>query len=172
MEVCELWENDFYETRIVEYDFRDDYFADSDKNNDRLSQNGCYKGMIGQFYHKETGKNSFINPPMWCTSKEMEKWIEQTVPNHLKENPDVRYDTILYWKQTIESCVHVKRDYKRMHEEYIPEFRKIWKEIEYHRANNGVELNGGQRDPEEDIEIKNVKKVKIKFNAFADDSDA
>ena len=171
MEVCELWENDFYETRIIEYDFKDDYYADSDKKNDRISLDGCYKGMIGQFYHIETGKNTYIYPPMWCTSKELEKWIEQMVPIHLADNPKLRYDTILYWKQTIESCVHVKRDYKRFHEEYVPEFRKVWEEITYHRNNKGIELNGNERDPDEGVEIKNVKKVKIPYNAFADDSD-
>jgi len=170
MEVCNLWENDFYETRIIEYDFKDDYYADSNEN-DRISKDGCYKGMIGQFYHISTGKNTYINPPMWCTSKEMEKWIEQTKPNHLKANPELRYDCIIYWKQTIESCVHVKRDYKRMHEQYVPEFRKIWKEIEHHRSNGGIELVTNERDHDEDIEIKDVKNVKINFDAFADDSD-
>lgn len=171
MEVCELWENDFYETRIIEYDFKDDYYADSSKDNDRISRDGCYKGMIGQFYDIETGKNSFVYPPMWCSSKEMEKWIEQVVPQHLDKNPNLRFDTVIYWKQTIESCVHVKRDYERMHEKYVPEFRKVWEEITYHRSNGGVELNVEERDPDEGIVVENVKKVKINFDAFADDSD-
>ena len=56
-------------------------------------------------------------------------------------------------------------------QEYVPEFRKVWEEITYHRNNKGIELNGFERDPDEGIEIENVKKVEIKFNAFADDSD-
>lgn len=169
MEVCELYENDFYETRIIEYDFEDDYYADSSPDNDRISADGCYKGMIGQFYCIETGKNLFIYPPMWCNSKEMKRWIEQIVPLYLKKNPNMRYDTVVYWKQTIESCVHVKRDYERMHNKMVPVFRDVWKKIEYHRSNNGIELVTNERDPDEGIEV--VKPVKIVENAFADDSD-
>jgi putative phage-type endonuclease len=171
MEVCDLWENDFYETRIIEYDFRDAYYADSDKKSTRLSRDGCLKGIIGQFYHGKTGKNSYLYPPTWCSSEEMELWLQQMIPGHLQQNPGLCYDTMLYWKQTLESRVRVKRDYKRLHQEYVPEFRKVWEEITQHRKSQGQELGQDAYDSDADIKIEGLTQTPIVGNAFADDSD-
>ena len=50
--------------------------------------------------------------------------------------------------------------------------RRCSKKILYHRSNGGIELDGNERDPDAGVVIKDVKKVKIIGNAFADDSDA
>ena len=162
MEVCELYENDFYECKITEYDTEEDYVMDG---SDRLSRDGRIKGMIGQFYHVLTGKHKFIYPPMWCTSRESTQWIRDTIPS-ITTDKNYRFDSIIYWKQEIESCIRVNRDIPRMHNEYFPIFRDVWNEITHHRANNGVELDAGYAAS--DCEDNNPSPDEF---AFADDSD-
>lgn len=146
MEVCELYENDFYELRIVEYDFKEDYDMDG---KGRYTKNGNIKGMIGHFYDKKTGDDKYIYPPMWCTSDEMERWVMDHVEIMKDEEPTWIFETIIYWRVEKESCVLVKRDYNRMHYEYVPEFRKVWKEILHHRKTGGKELKDEESEEEE-----------------------
>jgi putative phage-type endonuclease len=164
MEVCEFYENDFYECQISEYDTEEEYVMDGF---DRQTQDGKIKGMIGQFYHVLTGKNLFVYPPMWCTSSESETWITNKIKG-VEKDDNYRFDCIIYWKQEIESCVRVYRDEKRMHNEYFPVFKDVWSKILYHRGNGGIELDADCLDSGEDEE----EQVTIEGFAFGDDSDS
>ena len=101
---------------------------------------------------------------MWCTTNEMETWIKNQVEVLKKTEPSIRFDRIIYWRQEVESCVRVDRNYKEMHEEFVPVFKDVWKQIVYHRATGGKELNY--------VEVEEqVVEDEIPY-AFADDSDA
>jgi len=162
MEVCELYECDFYENRIVEYDFKEDYDMDG---TDRHTESGDIKGMIGQFYHKDTHKDIYIYPPMWCTSSEAEQWITDQVNVLKTTNPEYKFDTIIYWRLEVESCVNIKRDHDRMHNQYVPEFTKVWDEILFHRKTNGKNLIEPVSDDEDD---NNNNIVECAFDSDSD----
>ena len=161
MEVCELYECDFYENRIVEYDFEEEYYEDGE---DRHTSSGEIKGMIGQFFNKTTDKDVWVYPPMWCTSAEMETWIKNQIDVMKREEPGLTFDTVLYWRLEKESCVRIQRDHDRMHNQYIPEFKKAWKEIQHHLETNGVEL----KDPVSDDEDESEPVIECVFDSDSD----
>jgi putative phage-type endonuclease len=175
MEVCDLYENDFYECSISEYNSGMEYEVDG---SDRHASDGCIKGILGEWYHVTTGSTLHKYPPIWCTTKESKQWIESKNNELKKTNPDYRFGCIIYWKLVLESNVRVTRNKKKMYEEQVPVFKKSWKEILYHRSNEGKELLFNK--PPCDIQ-KNEKHVstpnsqintEIAECVFQDDSDS
>jgi putative phage-type endonuclease len=162
MEVANLYQNDYYECRIEEYIYEEEYKFDTPKivgsdgliGSNRLNElnglNGSIgrrtidnkiKGMIGCTVNHNLPtthqkKYDYLYPPMWASDAEQRQWLEETklgLPAH------VEYLKTSYWRLEVESCVRVERDFEWM-EKMAPEFRKVWEQIEYHRANGGVEL--------------------------------
>jgi len=105
MEVCNLDECDFVETKFIEYDSIHDFMEDTNSNtNIFLSKDNKQKGIILMFIHD----NRFIYKyaPFTITSmEEVDLWIEET-----KQNTSGEWFKNVYWKLDIFSCVLVKRN--------------------------------------------------------------
>ena len=98
MEVCNLNECDFLETKFIEYTNYEDYINDS---------NTKYKGTILQYLKNE--EPYYIYPPFMLNdldSVEYNNWLTEKT----EENKELTFINTLYWKLEVISCVLVLRN--------------------------------------------------------------
>ena len=158
MEVCDLNECDFLETKFTEYEnensFLDDYHksknddecvnesdietnADiNDKDKDIIinkTGDDLNKGII-IYFAKKDGNPYYLYMPLSIKYKyEMENWIDEQISIYESENY-YGYTWIknIYWKLEEISCVLVERN-KKWFQDNIFELADIWKIIEEER---------------------------------------
>jgi putative phage-type endonuclease len=112
MEVCNLDECDFIETRIKEYDNKNDFLADSIK----------YKGIILYFLCKTSLGSKPFYKYMPIGNDNIDNWINQT-KYELKDTHHL-YDT-LYWYLDEISCILVPRN-KLWFNAILPHIEDTW----------------------------------------------
>ena len=123
MEVCDLDECDFLETKFTEYS---DYTA---YKNDIIS-NEKMKGIIIYFHTKE-GKPFYVYKPL--SETDITKWEDDTLSLYQSEEYKYTYMKFIYWKLEVFSCVLVLRN-KEWFKNNIPQLEKVWKIIEQERV--------------------------------------
>ena len=99
MEVCNLNECDFLETKFTEYLNEEDYLEDVSSS--------CYRGFIMQFY--DNGDVYYEYPPFMLnniTSNEYASWTNE----QLMKNSSKKYVSNIYWKLEVISCILVLRN--------------------------------------------------------------
>ena len=99
MEVCNLNECDFLETKFTEYLNEEDYLEDV--------SSPCYRGFIMQF--NDNGDVYYEYPPFMLnniTSNEYASWTNE----QLIKNSSKKYVSNIYWKLEVISCVLVLRN--------------------------------------------------------------
>ena len=136
MEVCNLDECDFLETKFTEYDNSDAFFNET--TNKR-------KGVIVYFHTKE-GKPFYKYMPFHIVSfKDINEWQEQMID--LYQSPEYNYVWIkdYYWKLDIVSCVLVCRN-KQWFKDNINELADVWETIVKERV-SGFEHRAPNRKP-------------------------
>jgi len=155
MEVCDLNECDFLETKFTEYENADDFFNDE---TDKM------KGVI-MYFNTKVGKPFYVYKPLDITvTEEIVKWEEETLDKYQLNNTMVWIKNC-YWKLDIMSCVLILRN-RKWFEDNIGQLGKIWKIIEEER------ISGYQhRAPKKRITKDPVKQVEIdgcmlKFGKF------
>ena len=114
MEVCNLNECDFLETKFIEYTDLEEYLEDKDDSK--------YKGTFLQFL--KDGEPVYIYPPFLLNdvnSKEYNLWYEE----QLIENKDLELIKTIYWKLEVISCVLVMRN-KFWFANVLPQIETFW----------------------------------------------
>ena len=123
MEVCELNECDFLETRFIEYDDEESFINDGSFN---LSSNNEIKGVI--IYFIKDQKPFYEYCPFMCNKEEFIKWEE----NIMSKNSNITWMKNIYWKLNEISCVLVLRN-KNWLNKVISDVKNIWNTIEYEK---------------------------------------
>lgn len=128
MEVCNLPECDFEETKFTEYEDEDAFNAESTEANDSSKWNyttsGKRRGVIVYFSKDE--KPFYQYAPLTITTKaEFDVWFEETINT---------YETLtwvknIYWRLDVYSCVLVLRN-KEWFKNAIVKIEELWKTIE------------------------------------------
>jgi hypothetical protein len=128
MEVCNLPECDFEETKFTEYEDEDAFNAESTEANDSSKWNyttsGKRRGVIVYFSKDE--KPFYQYAPLTITTKaEFDAWFEETINT---------YETLtwvknIYWRLDVYSCVLVLRN-KEWFKNAIVKIEELWKTIE------------------------------------------
>ena len=125
MEVCDLDECDFLETKFVEYPDRFSYESDSNFENDK-------KGIIIQFYTKN-GIPIYIYKPLHLNSvEEVLKWEDETITLYESESYQYSFTKYIYWKLEQLSCVLVLRN-REWFKNNIGQLGNVWKIVEEER---------------------------------------
>ena len=101
MEVCELNECDFLETRFKEYEDEDSFNEDGTF---QFTKDGKHKGIILFFVDGEDAKYEYA--PFMCTRDEYNEWENET----MKQNSHLTWVQNLYWRLEEVSCVLVLRN--------------------------------------------------------------
>jgi len=141
MEVCDLDECDFLETKFIEYpdyaSFRTDSlvakFEGNDFNSFATTKDGNYKGIIIYFHTKE-GKPHYEYMPLniW-TPDQNAHWEEEIIEKYTSEPYNYTFLKFIYWKLEKLSCVLVLRN-KDWFNKNVVQLEKVWKTIEEERV--------------------------------------
>lgn len=120
MEVCNLNECDFLETKFVEYLDVNEYLNDMDFK---------YKGTFLQYVNDEDP--IYIYTPFMLTdilSKEYNDWVESKDNEIKNQYPNIEYVKTIYWKLEVISCVLVLRN-KYWFNTVLPDIELFWNNL-------------------------------------------
>jgi len=134
MEVCNLDECDFLETKFVEYSNWNEFEEDNDEydNNITLSKDGSLKGII-IYFHTNDGKPFYAYKPLHIiSSDEIENWEQNMIEHYESNEYGYTFLKFIYWKLEEYSCVLVLRN-KKWFEDNIEQLKNIWSIIEEER---------------------------------------
>ena len=146
MEVCELNECDFLETKFFEYENEDDFNNDGNFN---YSENNSLKGIF--IYFIKDSQPFYEYPPILSSKYDFEIWESGIMAKH----NELTWMKNIYWRLDKISCVLVPRNFLWFSEaKNIIE--KLWNTIKYERI-NGFEHR---------IPKKRVKHNKLSDNSF------
>jgi putative phage-type endonuclease len=136
MEVCDLDECDFLETKFTEYENADAYWSDiTDKR----------KGVI-MYFHTKDGKPFYKYMPFDLIDiDEVNSWQEQMVDLYQSSEYNYVWMKDNYWKLDIVSCVLVCRN-RQWFEDNIDELAEVWSIIVAERI-SGFEHRAPNRKP-------------------------
>ena len=124
MEVCDLDECDFLETKFTEYT---DYSAYKNDTTDKM------KGII-IYFHTKDGKPFYVYKPLTIIEEtDITKWEDDTLSLYQSDKYNYTYMKFIYWKLDVFSCVLVLRN-KDWFKNNIPQLEKVWKIIEQERV--------------------------------------
>ena len=123
MEVCDLDECDFFETKFVEYPDSQSYKDDHDSNE---------KGVIIQFYTKDGLPFYAYKPLHFISDEEVLKWEDDTITLYESEPYNYSFTKYIYWKLEQMSCVLVLRN-REWFKNNIGQLERVWKTIEEER---------------------------------------
>lgn len=139
MEVCNLNECDFLETRFTEYDNEDAFYAENDINKPR--------GMIMCF--NNGGRPLYVYSEWNSTKEELEEWEQKQLELH--NNNNHMWIKNNYWKLEEISCVLVLRN-KLWFNSAKPLIDEIWEIIDREKENGDYK----KREPKKRMKIEPV----------------
>ena len=146
LEICNLEECDFLETKFVEYENEKEFMDDG--TDFLITKTGQMKGVI-MYFSKNNGVPIYIYKPLHMTQTEFEIWETS------KMNEYIDYEWIknIYWKLECYSCVLVLRN-NIWFKDNIKEMQKIW-DIILNERNNGYEHRAPTKKTKKDENIDN-----------------
>jgi putative phage-type endonuclease len=161
MEVCDLDECDFLETKFTEYADYDSYLCDTfeemyenedgfEFKNTCLSKDEQMKGIIIYFHTKE-GKPFYVYKPLELIQpQKIEEWQENIV-DYYQTNSEYKYVFMktIYWKLEKLSCVLVCRN-RQWFKDNISLLQEIWTIIEKERI-SGYEHRAPNRKTKKEL---------------------
>jgi putative phage-type endonuclease len=157
MEVCDLDECDFLETKFVEYPDEEAFVNDSkmiddtsDVDNKQLTVSVDHKtkGII-LYFHTKDGKPFYKYKPLDITTQQDIKVWEETELEKYEASPyNYVFLKFIYWKLEKLSCVLVSRN-KDWFKNNIGQLEKVWKTIEEERI-SGYEHRAPVKKPKKD----------------------
>lgn len=141
MEVCDLDECDFLETKFVEYPDYESYrndsalgmYNDTEFKSYTTTANGNYKGIIIYFHTKE-GRPHYEYMPLNCwMPDDISKWEETMIHKYEAAPYNYTFMKFIYWKLEKLSCVLVLRN-KDWFKNNVGQLEKVWSTIEEERV--------------------------------------
>jgi len=134
MEVCDLDECDFLETKFVEYPDHQSFIIDIKNDTDNLciSTDNKKKGII-IYFHTKDGKPFYVYKPLDIINEhDIAKWEDEQLNIYQNEPYNYTYMKFIYWKLDILSCVLVLRN-KLWFKNNIGTLENIWSIVEKER---------------------------------------
>ena len=145
MEVCDLDECDFLETKFTEYPDAESFYNDINGEKDVI------KGSILYFNTNESKPFYLYKPIQMTDYNDINNWEEEMIELYQQEKKMVWIKNI-YWKLEKMSCVLVVRN-KEWFQNNVEQIGKIWKIIEEER------ITGYQhRAPNKKIKVDSISK--------------
>ena len=144
MEVCDLNECDFLETRFIEYESYNDFMSDGCFN---FTETENIKGIIICFIQNE--KPIYEYAPLYQTIEQYEVWEQATMEKH-REKVWLRN---MYWKLDEISCVLVLRN-KFWFNSTKHVLKDIWDYIEKERVSGHQHRAPNTRKKAEEVKEK------------------
>ena len=170
MEVCDLDECDFLETKFVEYEsFTEGFLSDTFNENEQsvttldnvcMSKDEKMKGVIIHFHTKD-GSPFYAYKPLDIVSyDDVIKWEESTV-DYYEGDPKYNYTFLktIYWKLEEYSCVLVCRN-RQWFQDNISTIKDVWNTIERERISGYEHRAPAKRTKKEPTTIQHEQSNK------------
>jgi putative phage-type endonuclease len=141
MEVWNLNECDFLETKFTEYENSTDFFNDGKER----TAKGDFKGVIMYFHTVESTPFYVYKPIQMTDYDEINKWEEEMVDKYQSPEFNMMWVKNCYWKLEKMSCVLVLRNIKWF-QDNIKQLERVWKTVELERV-TGYEHRAPNRKP-------------------------
>ena len=140
MEVCDLDECDFLETKFIEYSDYQSYINDStiatfngeEFNSYVTTKDGSYKGIIVHFHTSEGAPHYEYMPLNLWTPDDVVNWEEKIVQKYESKPYNYIFLKFIYWKLEKLSCVLVLRN-TDWFKNNVGQLETVWKTIEQER---------------------------------------
>ena len=121
MEVCDLDECDFLETKFVEYPDSASFFNDGKEKTDKNE----HKGII-MYFNTKDAKPFYIYKPLSLTNNEdILKWEEDMLDKYQSIEYNMMWIKNHYWKLEKLSCVLILRN-KKWFQDNIGQIENVW----------------------------------------------
>ena len=182
MEVCDIDETDFVETRIKEYDDEESYLADSPDDSPcsrNYTKKKLEKGIILWFQPspvKNPNGSGFIYSmplyeyaPLGLSQDEYDKWEQDIFTRH--ENTGCFWVKNIYWYVDQYSCVLILRN-RLWFQAAVPVLQDLWETIEKERktgfAHRAPKKKTTKSSTDADSTAEYVNVVKVDLTSAAD----
>ena len=152
MEVCDLDECDFLETRFKEYENYDAFTADGGFDCKKI------KGIIIYFHSTEGPVYKYS--PFLADEDICNDWIDKC----LEDNQTMTWIKNIYWSLEEYSCVLVPRN-RNWFQDALPDLRKVWETILYEREHGYIHRKAKKRVK---VQKKNNIVIKVRTESFDD----
>lgn len=181
MEVCNLEECDFLETKFTEYPDYSSYIFDTltelcedvDSTENTFNKNECLsidnkmKGLIVYFHTKEGTPYYIYKPLNIVRSNDIKQWEEQTIDIH-QNNTEFKYVYMktIYWKLEHVSCVLVCRN-EQWFKNNVKALHTLWSIVETERVSGYEHRAPNRRQKKDTILLTTSNEDKgclLKFN--------
>jgi putative phage-type endonuclease len=121
MEVCDLDECDFLETKFVEYPDSASFFNDGQEKTEKNE----YKGII-MYFNTKDAKPFYLYKPLSLTNNEdILKWEEDMLDKYQSSEHNMMWIKNHYWKLEKLSCVLILRN-KKWFQDNIGQIENVW----------------------------------------------
>jgi putative phage-type endonuclease len=121
MEVCDLDECDFLETKFTEYQNFKEF---CDDGSEEKTEKGEFKGVIMYFSNKQSA--FYVYKPLELINyHEIEKWEEEMIQKYESEEYNMLWIKNHYWKLEKLSCVLILRN-KKWFQDNIRQLENVW----------------------------------------------
>jgi putative phage-type endonuclease len=132
MEVCDLEECDFLETKFTEYSDATNFYQDYLLESDSTSKINVKQGII-LYFHTINSTPHYVYKPLNIVELEkIEEWSEMMVNKYESKQFNMLFIKHIYWKLEKLSCVLVTRN-KKWFQDNIGQIENIWRIIEKER---------------------------------------
>jgi putative phage-type endonuclease len=134
MEVCDLNECDFLETKFIEYENSSDFFKEIETDLELQKPVLDDKGVILYFHDNDESKPFYVYKPLNIVNEcEILKWEEEMIELYQSHHHNYLYIKTIYWKLEKLSCVLVLRN-QLWFKNNIQAIENIWNIIEKERV--------------------------------------
>tara|TARA_B100000963_G_scaffold361870_1_gene400437 strand:- start:2082 stop:3308 length:1227 start_codon:yes stop_codon:yes gene_type:complete len=127
MEVCNLDECDFLETRFKEYESYEEFIQDGSFTH---TKNNMLKGIMLYIIDKVNNCPKYLYMPLYYNIDQYEKWEEENM--NLFNNDQYEWFRTIYWRLDEISCVLVRRN-KYWFEAAVDKLNETWNIIKKER---------------------------------------
>lgn len=147
MEVCDLDDCDFLETKFVEYESANQFFKELEVDSQETDVKALdKKGVIIYFHNISEAKPFYIYKPLNIVKMdEILKWEEEMIELYQSQEYNMTYIKSNYWRLEKLSCVLVLRN-KNWFKNNIQAIENVWNIIEKERI-TGYEHRAPNRKP-------------------------
>jgi hypothetical protein len=135
MEVCDLDECDFLETKFVEYETANEFFKELQEELEEYQDISVLdkKGVVIYFHNILESRPFYLYKPLDIVKMEdILQWEENMIEMYQSPEHNMTYIRSNYWKLEILSCVLVSRN-KDWFENNISALENVWNIIEKER---------------------------------------
>ena len=168
MEVCDLDDCDFLETKFTEYSDYSSYKNDSsissfngeEFNSYVTTKDGGYKGIMVHFHKKDGSPHYEYMPLNIWTPNDVSSWEESIVAKYESHPYNYAFLKFIYWKLEKLSCVLVQRN-RDWFKNNVGQLDKVWKTIEQERI-TGYDHRAPVKKVKKDMPSKNYVDMRNK----------